>query len=267
MIHLLRLSRKWFVALRLNLYPRIRPLVGANKRNSRVRYAVRNGLCCAIDPALDEPFFFNSPKRARLYFRPDGVLGRIRQVGAKYQDKAVVIKGGDSVLDVGANVGEFSYYCSLLGARALAVEPDPSAYSALRNNSGSARFTPLQAGLSHSSGLLKFYLSPNEADSSFIEPESYCGTVDVSVTTIDEVASSSPARGFDFIKVEAEGYEPEVLAGGMATLSICNKVAVDVSPERRGESTWTAVKEILEGLGFSVWQRGGVAFGFRAIVD
>jgi len=54
------------------------------------------------------------------------------------------------------------------------------------------------------------------------------------------------------LKVEAEGMEPEVLAGAHQTLQRVDYVAVDAGPERGGENTVPAVLNALTSAGFEV---------------
>ena len=56
------------------------------------------------------------------------------------------------------------------------------------------------------------------------------------------------------IKCDAEGAEPEVLAGAVATLRKTRYVAIDCGPERGliGDRTNNEVKEILLSLDFEI---------------
>ena len=67
----------------------------------------------------------------------------------------------------------------------------------------------------------------------------------------------------DFLKIEAEGYEPEILEGATEVLHCVRKIAVDASPERRGKSTLSECRAILERAGFNVYERNWMLFGSR----
>lgn len=254
----------WKTWLMLKIYPIIRPLVGRNRRSSIVRFHLLDTLIVASDPYYKSKFFFfSAAQRARLYFRPDGVCGRLAEVGRKYRSEPVTVMPDDFVVDVGANVGEFSLFCHERGATVVAVEPDPVPLEALKLNASGKRIEVIQRGLSDKMGVIPFYSSSESADSSFVEPPSYTQIDEVSAVTLDDLHSELGMPDIDFLKVEAEGYEPEVLRGATTVLSNCAKVAVDVSPERRGESTWEPVRQILSEADFNVWKEGIVAFAIR----
>lgn len=245
------------------MYPVIRPLFGRNRRYSSVRFYLCDNLIAASDPQCESRFFFSAAPRARLYYRPDGVRGRLEDVGRKYESGPVKVEARNFVVDVGANVGEFSSFSHERGARVLAIEPDPVPLEALKLNARGKRIEVIHRGLSDRAGVIPFYSSSESADSSFIEPLSYTHITNVSVVPLDELHTECSLPVIDFLKVEAEGYEPEVLLGSQAVLRNCAKVAVDVSPERRGESTWEPVRKILSEAGFTVWKEGIVAFAIR----
>jgi hypothetical protein len=54
----------------------------------------------------------------------------------------------------------------------------------------------------------------------------------------------------DVLKIEAEGFEPEVLAGATGCLHLCKTVVVDVGPERNGRDTAAACVDLLYANGF-----------------
>jgi len=247
----------------LKVYPRVRPYLGTNKRKSGVRFKViDDDLYLAIDAASSCQIFFYATSRARLYYRPDGILGRVSDLYRKYSDKEIQVERGDVVVDIGANVGEFSL-SACKAEKIYAFEPDPIAFRCLRQNLISLPHECLQIALSDANRHAEFFLASSSADSSTIEPEKYDRKVTISVRTLDDVCEEKSLNRIDFLKVEAEGAEPEVLRGAKRILNSVCKVAVDVSAERRGESTWKEVKEILERSGFNVWSRGNVAFGSR----
>jgi len=62
----------------------------------------------------------------------------------------------------------------------------------------------------------------------------------------------------DFVKLEAEGVEIEVFEG-LGELKP-RKFAIDVSPERNGESPGPELTVRLEELGYNTHQRGHVLF-------
>jgi FkbM family methyltransferase len=182
---------------------------------------------------------------------PDGLDHILSEMLAKYQDGATQIEQGDVVLEVGANVGEFTVAALRMGAEVTAVEPDPTAYRCLAFNAPEAKTLKLAVG--DRDGSAKFNISTAGADSSLVNLSDTVVTVPVRT-----VASLAPL-GVDFLKVEAEGFEPEVLAGAIPVLDRIRKIAVDCGPERHGQPTFDECEAILRGR-FRTWRKGYVLF-------
>jgi len=90
----------------------------------------------------------------------------------------------------------------------------------------------LQKGLSNESGRLSFYISSGTADSSLIEPPSYSERVDVDVISLSELFVDLKIDRCRLFKLEAEGFEPEILDGAAAVLPMIDYISIDGGPER-----------------------------------
>lgn len=75
------------------------------------------------------------------------------------------------------------------------------------------------------------------------------------VTTIEAVMERHKIASIDFLKVEAEGFEPEILAGAGKRLKDVSKIAIDCGPERFGKTTYVECEAILEDSHFRTWRR------------
>ena len=91
-------------------------------------------------------------------------------------------------------------------------------------------------------------------------------SITVQVKTLDEVAASVfPEGTIAVLKIEAEGFEPEVLLGGAKTLARTELVTVDAGEERSGHSTAPACVNLLLVPDFSfAWFFCGGEFFFSA---
>ena len=136
---------------------------------------------------------------------------------------------GTCVVDVGANVGAVTLLVAKLvgpAGRVLAVEPGPPYVERLRANlalnaSLSDRVTVHQVGLSDAPGMLQWRPDPKDpwnAGLSTAHPDSRPGEVTVPVTTLDALVASQELDRLDFIKIDVEGMELEVLRGARQTL-------------------------------------------------
>ncbi len=126
-----------------------------------------------------------------------------------------VVKPGMSAVDVGAAIGVFSLMlCRLVGpdGRVTALEPSPTSIrllerNALRNN---VRFEVIEAAASSEDGARPFFLTDSSDSHAFfphplIAPSSQ---VDIRTVRLDSVVEEA-----DFIKIDVEGAEIDVLEG------------------------------------------------------
>lgn len=165
-----------------------------------------------------------------VYWRP----GRQRGLRRLY---APFVGPGDLVFDIGAHLGDRTAAFSALGARVVALEPQPDLVPWLRRLVGSRRgvtILPLAAGARPGTADLAVSRANPTLSTLADEWRSSIGrenptfrgvrwehTTPVSVTTLDALieAHGEPT----FCKVDVEGYEAEVLAGlsrPLETLSI-----------------------------------------------
>lgn len=172
---------------------------------------------------------------------------RISQMTQRY---ALGDLSGALIIDIGAHLGEFAVATAPFAKKILSFEPDPCAREALvRNVREFTNVEVLPIALSDQSKISKFFIATELADSSLFEPEDYDRVVDVEARRLDSL--NIDVRGFTkvFLKMDAEGFEPEVLRGAGEWLRCVDAAAIDVSPERGGQSTYVEVKEILEAQG------------------
>ena len=138
------------------------------------------------------------------------------------------IKKDSICLDVGANIGAtVLLLCKLCpDGHVYAFEPSPINAGYLRRNlstNGVSNCTVIEAGLGAERATLNFHISDFGAGSHFVTDahlgkETFTSTP-IPVTTLDEFMRSSDAPNrIDFIKMDAEGFEPNVIAGGKNTI-------------------------------------------------
>jgi FkbM family methyltransferase len=208
---------------------------------------------------------FVAARRMRLYGR--GLDMRLLRVASRYgAESAFSIDPGQVVVDVGANIGEFSLYAAGRGAAVYAVEPDRLNLAALERNVAevpAVRVVPVACA--EAAGEAVLYAYPEGADSSLIEPARYSGKYRVRTERLDELVERWGLDRIDLLKCDAEGAEPEVLRGAAGILGRVARVSVDVSPERQGASTAAECRQILDAAGFRVrpWHKGRILIGER----
>lgn len=204
-------------------------------------------------------------RRLSLYTR--GVRRRLNRLASDYGLSELSLPDRPIFVDCGANSGEFGVWLGHVEARYVAFEPDPFAAAALRaNNPGADIF---EMALGESEGIATLSLATASADSSLVgsgnpvkAPE---GGVEVRVRRLDDVIAEIGITSIDVLKIEAEGFEPEVLAGAMSAVAMATWIAIDAGPEREGESTIVEVLETLRQTDFRLrfinLSRGCLLFG------
>ena len=173
-----------------------------------------------------------------------------RKLAAAYSvPDLVTIRPGDLVVDIGANIGEFSVYAANAGARVIAIDPDPFTFERLRANTAGREVTLINKGLWEKPCTLRFNISSHNADGSFVNPsDTY---VEIEADTLDNVLVDHPGR-IRFIKADVEGAEPELLRGGIETLKRTEFIAVDCGAERQGQFTDKQCEALLRDTGFEI---------------
>lgn len=174
-------------------------------------------------------------------------------------DDFVEIEEEDTVFDVGAFIGEYSIAASNLAETVIAIEPEPvSAKCAALNTSNSVKV--LQKAAWSGQGSMELKLGEDSSQDSLIEPDNIGSgeNVKVETDTISNIASDIGVSQIDFLKVEAEGVEPEILQG-IDEVKI-KKIAVDAGAERYGEDVIEEVTEMLQSKGFETRINGKYVF-------
>ena len=191
-----------------------------------------------------------SEGRVNRYNRGIGV--RISKMLRDYHLPAVPLSPGDLVVNVGANIGELVIGCSEQGCRVVAIEPDPAALACLRINVPDA--TIIEAGLWDEDRDLTFYLRSGSADTSAIT-SSHKNDKPFTVTArrLDTLLTDDHIR---LLVGDAEGAEPEVLAGAENILPRIDYVSIACGPERNGERTVDTCRAFLRARGFAILSDG-----------
>ncbi len=139
------------------------------------------------------------------------------------------LKEGSVVIDAGANIGTFSIYAHILtkGGTIFSFEPVKNVYQTLIKNT--APYKGIQTynqALGASEGTSTIHTSTeyqgiNALDDSYLaefNKNLFNGSETVSVTTIDSFVTSKHIPRIDFIKIDTEGYEKQILEGARKTI-------------------------------------------------
>jgi FkbM family methyltransferase len=144
----------------------------------------------------------------------------------------------DSVcLDVGANVGPVTLALSRLCPRGAvhAFEPTAESFAFLERNvaaNGASNVSAYRLALSDHAGTATIQYDPAAAGAAFISEHLSAGVPqDVPLDTLDAWAAAAGLERLDFVKIDVEGCELQVLDGGRATLARFRPaLVVEVNP-------------------------------------
>jgi FkbM family methyltransferase len=200
-------------------------------------------------------------------FDPEGTFAKRRQ-------RLLEAKRIDTVIDVGAHAGEYAGSLRHEGyrGRILSFEPQAQMFERLR---GAAEADPLwdcfNQAVGASPGRLTLNVSGNDGFSSSIRPmaavheeaepaSSYVDSEEVEVVTLDGAIDAQLDRSM--LKIDTQGYEAEVLAGGEKTLQRCQLVELELVLVElyQGQALFAALVDLMRESGFLLTD---VESGFR----
>lgn len=132
-----------------------------------------------------------------------------------------ILRPGGSFLDVGANVGHYTMLAaSLVGSsgHVIAFEPSPYAYGKLKailQDNNITQVNVYQCAAADEAGQLDLYLPSEDYlhSPSLVKSDSSYTPVKVEVCRLDSHPSLVPPSTVDLMKIDVEGYEPNVLRG------------------------------------------------------
>lgn len=134
------------------------------------------------------------------------------------------VRGEGVTLDIGANIGLTSVLLARHGAGPVyAFEPHPATFALLERTlaaNGLDGVTPVNLAVGRAAGTLPFFVDEDSSASHVVLPDAAGreGSIEVPITTVDAFRQEIAAR-ISFIKIDAEGAEPDILAGAAETLA------------------------------------------------
>jgi FkbM family methyltransferase len=170
-----------------------------------------------------------------------------------------------TVLDIGANIGQSAifYHGLFPHAHIYSFEPIGNCYAELKRNvadiSVAAAFN---LALGDTQGVTTLYRSASAGSSSLLPMEDLhyrafpstrpTGEEQVRVARLDDLVGDLTLEDDILMKIDVQGYEDKVLAGGQAVLERTRLVITEVSFQElyRGQTLFQDINRQLEGAGF-----------------
>lgn len=174
------------------------------------------------------------------------------------------LRAGDSVLDIGAHKGAYTYWMSRWvrpGGRVIAIEPQPDLASNLRSLYASAvDITVVHGAVGEHEGTITLHI-PGEGPSHGASIRPLEGSEDIAIRrievpcfTLESIATKHGLQRLDLIKCDTEGAERAIFAAGSGVLERF-KPTVLVECERRhagdGDDPVGELWAIFKPLGYS----------------
>lgn len=228
---------------------------------TKVRVKFKNSLYEVSDLFTGQSIFI--AKRQRLHLYLDGVGCRLIDLGEQYLLDHSTLDPTGWIIDVGANVGEFSMILQRAGFQnILTVEPEEQEASCADKNIHGGQLKTVRKALWEFTGEVDFY-QPNETGDSSTFPNNLSWPkIRKDCVTLDDLVLDYGISKITCLKLEAEGAEPEVLRGATLAMGITQYILADLGSERgpQEESTFLETNEILVENGFELIEKGGKGF-------
>jgi FkbM family methyltransferase len=193
----------------------------------------------------------------RLFFYNDlyGPASLERVYSESYHLKDFIKQRG-TIIDVGAHIGQFSFFCSnYLGAeRIVSIEPLKDCFSILRMNAKNPDDC-INCAVSAKEGPIPFYVSElSSQHSSYIRDlsEKYGHEIIVPAKRLDDIIGELHIDEIDLLKIDTEGSEFDVLLSARGILHRCNTLLIEMSVSRSSAGNLFTVGNYLQDQGFKL---------------
>jgi FkbM family methyltransferase len=171
------------------------------------------------------------------------------------------------ILDVGANIGQSAerYSKAFPTAAIYSFEPFPASYDQLVQ-AAIPRVTAMRVAVSSHPGRAMLKVNADSRANSLLSattagreifPEKLVEVdeIEVDLVTLDEIRAQETFQQVDFLKIDTQGWELEVLAGAQALLPDVRVVQAECNfvPQYEGSSTFSEVDMYLRAHGFHLF--------------
>ncbi len=202
------------------------------------------------------------------------ILGRIiyklfkvevrRRRNWKKENKWLIDYSFNTIIDVGANEGQFALKMRKMFPEAtiISFEPIPQVFEKLQDNfKHDKNFISFCLGLGESESTTSFYLNKNSASSSVLpvkehithfESATEAEKIIININKLDTVLNINELKKPILIKLDVQGYEDKVIAGGTDVLKNASVLLTEVSFVQLydGQMLFNEINHLLQNSGY-----------------
>jgi FkbM family methyltransferase len=204
----------------------------SSKWQIRISFPFGKDCLIRVSNKNNEKTIFVSQIR-RIWKYKSGIEFRLHEIHEKYFIDYIGLEGVTHLLDIGSNIGEFSL-CVRQNYPNIAltlIEPERNEAFAARQNLPNAEV--ICAVLADATRDVEFVHKNGSGDSHIaFKSEIVRNVSNVKSISLDQLRGQMVHSRFDLIKIEVEGWEPEVTLGGSAVIHEAKYVVIDGSAER-----------------------------------
>jgi len=166
-----------------------------------------------------------------------------------------LVRSGARAIDVGGNVGTYSFHLSRLASEVETFEPHPDWAWRIRTlalpnvtvHEVALSDHPGEADLAIPLGDVRDVGGMGSLETSVVDPAKASRVVHVKLRTLDDFGFTNVG----FIKIDVEGHEEAVLRGGVQTIARDGPTLLIEIEERHNRGGLARIRELLSGHGYA----------------
>jgi len=179
--------------------------------------------------------YYNIEQQSYLSFH-NGFFKRAKDLGKNiYMLDKINFNDQDTFIDIGANTVDLYLYFDLILKKPinyLAIEPGVEEFECLKLNIPDSKNKVFQYGMGKENKTSLFYYKPSNGDSSFIKMDGFIKEFEIQEKTLDKFIMDLSLSYIKLLKLEAEGYEPEIISGLNKHINKVEYISADLGFER-----------------------------------
>ena len=205
-----------------------------------------------VEENVDKHYFSNRIRGFELY--ENGLKQRGDNLASSYCLDQITFSRSDIVIDCGANYADLYLYLKSVidPINYITFEPSLEEFNVIKLNAPQSFNN--NTGLGNKNEIKKFYLNTEDGDSSFVEPSFYTDVVKIRTVTLSSFVRENKIEKIKLLKLEAEGFEPEILDGANDVLDLIEYIALDGGCERgiSEDETFSCLTNVLIRNNFEI---------------